>query len=120
MKGLCGDEACEEIVIPGGDLSAETQGIFAGGSSQQIMGHVLDGGEVGRTYLVRTHDRRGGQISLGPRSPETEAVFEQFWRDKQDAALRLRNAETRLAELARMNVALRLGRLPRLVAWLLT
>ncbi|MBC7950531.1 MAG: hypothetical protein H7Z12_01750, partial [Rhodospirillaceae bacterium] len=47
-------------------------------------------------------------------------VFEQFWRDKQDAALRLRNAETRLAELARMNVALRLGRLPRLVAWLLT
>ncbi|MBC7950913.1 MAG: hypothetical protein H7Z12_03710, partial [Rhodospirillaceae bacterium] len=84
----------------------------AGSMSWKIVG--------GRTYLVRTHDRRGGQISLGPRSPETEAVFEQFWRDKQDAALRLRNAETRLAELARMNVALRLGRLPRLVAWLLT
>ncbi|MBC7905593.1 MAG: hypothetical protein H7Y60_02455 [Rhodospirillaceae bacterium] len=74
----------------------------------------------GRTYLVRTHERRGGQISLGPRSPETEAVFEQFWRDKQDATERLRNAELRLTELARMNVALRLGRLPRLAAWLLT
>lgn len=74
----------------------------------------------GRAYLVRTHDRRGGQISLGPRSLETEAVFEQFCRDKDEAVKRLRLAEARLVELARMNVALRLGRLPRLVAWLLT
>lgn len=74
----------------------------------------------GRVYLVRTHDRRGSQTSLGPRSPETEAVFEQFWRHKQDATERLRAAELRLVDLAPMNVALRLGRLPRLAAWLLT
>lgn len=47
MNGSCGDEACEELVVPGGDLSAEATGIFAGGFSDQVQRHVLDGGEVG-------------------------------------------------------------------------
>jgi hypothetical protein len=28
VKKLCGDEACEEVVIPGGDFAAESEGIF--------------------------------------------------------------------------------------------
>lgn len=73
-----------------------------------------------RRYLVRILDRKGRQTSLGVHSPETEALFEKFWQEKQDASLRLRSIEARLAELARMNVSLRINRVPRLVAWLLT
>ena len=47
----CGDEACEEIVIPCGDFSLKAQGIFAWGLSDQIVGHVLESGEVGRGMI---------------------------------------------------------------------
>ena len=43
-----GEEAGEEVVVPGGDLSAEVEGIFAGGFLDQVQGDVLDGREVGR------------------------------------------------------------------------
>jgi len=46
VKNSCGDEACEEVVIPSGDLAAEAEGIFARRSADQVEGHVLDGGEV--------------------------------------------------------------------------
>ena len=74
----------------------------------------------GRRYLVRVLDRKGSQTSLGPDSPDTQALFANFARDKQDAVLRLRGAESRLEQLARMNVALRLNRVPRVAAMLLT
>ena len=48
MNGLCGDEACEERVVPSGDFAAEAQGVLAGSVAQEVVGHVLDGGEVGR------------------------------------------------------------------------
>ena len=32
VKELCGDEACEEVVIPGGDFAAESEGILSPGS----------------------------------------------------------------------------------------
>ena len=32
VKRLCGDEACEEVVIPGGDFAAESEGILSPGS----------------------------------------------------------------------------------------
>src|ERR1035437_8796838 len=47
VKVLCGDEACEEIVVPGGDLTPESQGVLAGSLSDEIMGHVFDGGKIG-------------------------------------------------------------------------
>ena len=31
VKDLCGEEACEEVVVPGGGFSPEAQGILAGG-----------------------------------------------------------------------------------------
>jgi hypothetical protein len=36
VKNSCGDEACEEFVIPGGDFAAEADGILARGSSDQV------------------------------------------------------------------------------------
>src|SRR5712691_4162378 len=47
VKNSCCDEACEEVVIPSGDFAAEAEGILAWGSSDQVEGHMLDGGEVG-------------------------------------------------------------------------
>jgi hypothetical protein len=32
VKKLCGDKACEEVVIPGGDVAAESEGILSPGS----------------------------------------------------------------------------------------
>jgi hypothetical protein len=51
VKKLCSDETCEKVVIPSGDFAAEAQGIFTGGSSDQVEGDVLDGGEVGRGVI---------------------------------------------------------------------
>ncbi len=47
MNGSSGDEACEADVVPGCDLSLDTQGVFAGGASDEVESDVLDGGEVG-------------------------------------------------------------------------
>ena len=47
VKDLCGDEACEEVVVPCGGFSPEAEGIFAGGFSDQVVGHVFEGCEVG-------------------------------------------------------------------------
>ncbi|MBI3447251.1 MAG: nucleotidyltransferase domain-containing protein [Magnetospirillum sp.] len=74
----------------------------------------------GRQYLVRSIGRGNRQTSLGPRSSETEAIFEKFWDDKQAAIMRLRSTEERLGELARFNKALLLARVPAEVASVLT
>src|SRR5260370_18179808 len=47
VKNSCCDEGCEEVIIPSGDFAAEADGILAWGSSDQVEGHMLDGGEVG-------------------------------------------------------------------------
>src|ERR1019366_4457242 len=47
----CSDEACEKVVIPGCDLAPETQRVLAGNLSEQVMGHVFDGGEIGRGVI---------------------------------------------------------------------
>ena len=51
MKELCGDEACEEVVVPGGGFALEAEGVLAGGFTDQVVGHVLEGGEVGGSVL---------------------------------------------------------------------
>lgn len=47
VKESCGDEACEEIIIPCGDFAFETEAVFAGGFSDEIEGDVLERGEIG-------------------------------------------------------------------------
>ena len=43
----CGDEACEEVVVPSGDFAFEAQGVLARRFSDEVVGHVLEGGEIG-------------------------------------------------------------------------
>ena len=70
-------------------------------------------------YLFREHDRRGNGKSLGRRSAETEAVLEAFQAGKAAAQARLSVIQMQLDEQARLNKALRLARVPRVVARIL-
>ena len=67
-----------------------------------------------REYLYRRRGR--SDRSLGPRSPETEAIMEAFSLGKARSDDRTRTLRSRLEGMARVNVALGLGRVPRLVA----
>jgi len=59
VKNLCSDEASEEVVIPGGDFAAESEGILSPGSSNGVSAaasathpHIhclVTGGGVSRT-----------------------------------------------------------------------
>ncbi len=73
----------------------------------------------GHEYLFRVRDRRGNGKSLGPRSPLTEQRFAEFTSGKERAEARLKGIEAALVEQARLNKALRLGRVPETVARIL-
>ena len=65
---------------------------------------------AGKDYLYR----KAAQAwkSLGPRSAETERAYEQFHNGRQDARDRLASLSGRLDEMAAINRAMRLGRMP--------
>lgn len=70
-------------------------------------------------YLVRLTDAKGNGKSLGVRSPETEALYEKFNEGKARAEARLKATTARLNDQAKLNKALRLGRVPALPAKIL-
>ena len=67
-------------------------------------------------YLFKDHDRRGNGKSLGPRSEETEALLASFSAGRTVAQERLKLIHEKVQEQARLNKALRLNRVPRVVA----
>ena len=67
-------------------------------------------------YLFRDRDRRGNGKSLGPRSAQTEELLAAFSVGRATAQERLRLITEKIVEQARLNKALRLNRVPRLVA----
>lgn len=76
------------------------------------------GGMVWKTvdakeYLVRT-STTGGQKSLGRRSAETEAMYNNFTSRKQTVEERLAGLKAAVAKHERMNRALRVGRMPNI------
>lgn len=75
----------------------------------------------GHEYLVRldgpSHRRR--TRSLGRRTPETEQLLHEFTTGKQKARDAVKRMGERLQEMARMNRALRLARVPRTPARIL-
>lgn len=73
----------------------------------------------GVDYLFRERDARGNGKSLGRRSPETEAILLAFQQGKQAANERLAAIRVALDEQARLNKALRLARVPRVIARIL-
>ena len=69
-------------------------------------------------YLVRTSPA-GAETSLGPRTPETQAIYDKFMQRKQASAERLTGLKAALDQQQRMNRALRVGRVDPLVVALL-
>ena len=73
----------------------------------------------GRAYLYRYRDRFGRGESLGPRAEETERLYGEFFRGRQEITARLREQRRRLAEQARFCRAARIHRVPRPLAKIL-
>ena len=69
-------------------------------------------------YLVRTTPA-GAEKSLGPRTPETQAIYDKVTQRKQASAERLAGLKAALDQQQRMNRALRVGRVDPLVVALL-
>lgn len=67
-------------------------------------------------YLFRDRDRHGNGKSLGPRSEKTEALLVAFTAGREAAQERLRLITEKIDEQVRLNKALRLNRVPRVVA----
>jgi hypothetical protein len=72
----------------------------------------------GEAYLVRT-SASGSEKSLGPRSPETEAIYASFRERKELAEQRLAGLKAALVKHKRMNRALRVGRVAPLIVEIL-
>lgn len=69
-------------------------------------------------YLVRTTPA-GAETSLGPRTPENEAIYERFAQRKRESAERVAGLKAALEQHQRLNRALRVGRVDPLVVALL-
>ena len=69
-------------------------------------------------YLVRTSPA-GAEASLGPRTPETQAIYDKFTQRKRASAERLAGLKAALDQQQRLNRALRVGRVDPLVVALL-
>jgi hypothetical protein len=70
----------------------------------------------GKEYLFKDRDRRGNGKSLGPRSLQTEALLASFQAGRGVAQERLKSVTEKLQEQARLNKALRLNRVPSVIA----
>jgi hypothetical protein len=73
----------------------------------------------GREYLFHSVDRHGNGKSLGPRSKETEANYNDFHKNKKQALERQKHLKDRLKEQARFCKAARIARVPRIVCAIL-
>ena len=70
----------------------------------------------GRDYLIKVINRRGATKSLGPRSPETEAIFTEFVAGKARAVARQASMASNVQQLSGMARGVGIGRVPNLVA----
>lgn len=73
----------------------------------------------GKEYLYRVHDAVGNAKSLGPRSPETESIYQSFMDGRLRAKERASGLDDRMKLQARLNKAVNLGRLPMVVSEIL-
>jgi hypothetical protein len=74
---------------------------------------------AGKDYLYEIIDRIGNGKSLGPRSPENEAAFENYHAAKNAATARRDQSRARLDETCRLYRALRLPMIPSEAAQIL-
>ena len=72
-----------------------------------------------KEYLFRTKDRYGNGKSLGPRSEETEKIFNEFKKNKKQITQNFSSLKNRLKEQSRLCKAVKIQRVPRVVTTLL-
>jgi hypothetical protein len=88
---------------------------YLGGMSWKDVG--------GHTYLVKTFADPVTAVkkmtSIGPRSPDTEKILEDFQRNKAEAKERFESLNRRMAEQTRLNKAVYLDRVPTIAAKIL-
>lgn len=73
----------------------------------------------GADYLFRLRGSAGYGKSMGVRSPETERIYEEFVRAREEAKEREATLRARLDSFAKVNKAFRVGRMPELVGKIL-
>jgi hypothetical protein len=81
---------------------------------QQVKGSMVWKDSGGRAYLIRK-SASGAQKSLGPKSPETSAMYDSFQQRKQRAEARLKAMKLRLEEQRKLNRLYGVGRTPTVV-----
>ena len=79
-----------------------------------VRGSMMWRTQSGRRYLIRVSST-GSQTSLGPESPENEAIFERFSARKESAKARQKALRATVEQHIRLNRALRVGRVPNMV-----
>jgi len=72
-----------------------------------------------KEYLFRTIDRHGNGKSIGPRSPKTETIYQEFHTKKKRLRDNLLNLKEKLKGQARLTKAVKLARVPQLVTAIL-
>jgi hypothetical protein len=97
----------------------DARSAFTARSQAQAKAREHRGGMVWKTvsgyeYLIRT-STRGAQKSLGPRSSQTEQIYEKFTSGKHAAEERLSALKAALERHQKMNRALRVGRTPKII-----
>ena len=73
----------------------------------------------GKDYLLRLTSASGNSKSLGPRTPETEQIFEQFQNGKALAEEKYQSLKIKIESQRKLNRAVRLGRMPTIIGEIL-
>ena len=87
-------------------------------AAQTVRGSMLWRQVSGKTYLIRTN-ADNSQKSLGPRTDETEAVYEKFMARKKWLSERVTALRQALQLHQKLNRAHRVGRTPEIVVQIL-
>ncbi len=83
-------------------------------AAAEVRGSMMWREQAGRQYLIRVA-ASGAQTSLGPRSPENEAIYERFMARKSSTEIRKKQLRDTVRQHVRVNRALRVGRTPNMV-----
>lgn len=84
---------------------------------RRFAGSMRWGLRDGKEYLLRKIGKM--ETSLGPRNKEMEAVYEAFVRGRKENTDRLTGLSARIDQLAPLNVAMGLGRVPNIAGRIL-
>jgi hypothetical protein len=69
----------------------------------------------GKDYLLRLTSASGNSKSLGPRTPQTELIYEQFVQGKELTNEKYQGLKAKIEAQRKLNRAVRLGRLPSII-----